>query len=244
MDSMNIKEMHFDFKQKLNKIDSAQYRNFRVPEIDWKLNDAQDVYIKMIAEPRLRKQYGFESSQRSIDDIRTLVTQTKISLYNDKKENIDVAKLPDDYMYFVSGKVQAKKDICEALLNCIVRQHQETFQDSPFDRSSFIWREINIAFVDGGIKVFTGNDFSVIALTLDYIRRPAFMHNAGSFMISERGKEDGTYTLPSGVELHGTKDCELPEHTHREIVDLAVLITTGDLSSDYSMKQAKTDMTN
>ncbi len=57
---MNIKEMHYDFKQKLNKIDSQQYRNLRVPEIDWKINEAYEVFVKSIAEPRVNNHLGFD----------------------------------------------------------------------------------------------------------------------------------------------------------------------------------------
>jgi hypothetical protein len=39
---MTAREMHYDFKQKLNKIDSQKHRNLKVPEIDWKLNEAQE----------------------------------------------------------------------------------------------------------------------------------------------------------------------------------------------------------
>ena len=48
---MTIQEMHYDFKMKLNKIDSEQYRNLRIPEIDWKLNEALEIFIKINAEP-------------------------------------------------------------------------------------------------------------------------------------------------------------------------------------------------
>ena len=32
---MTIEEMHYDFKMKLNKLDSRQRRNFFVPEIEF-----------------------------------------------------------------------------------------------------------------------------------------------------------------------------------------------------------------
>ena len=70
---MTIEEMHYDFKQKLNKIDNQAYRNLRVPEIDWKLNEALDIFIKRVSEPRKKNGLGFERNQRTIDDIRTLV---------------------------------------------------------------------------------------------------------------------------------------------------------------------------
>ena len=59
---------------------------------------------------------------------------------------------------------------------------------------------------------------------VDYIKKLEYIHNAEDF----RG---GTYKLPSGVILTGSVNCELPEHTHREIVDLAVLIASGEIQS-------------
>ena len=43
---MTVENMHFDFKMKLNKVDSAKNRNFRPEEIDWLLNEAMDIFIK------------------------------------------------------------------------------------------------------------------------------------------------------------------------------------------------------
>ena len=60
------------------------------------------------------------------------------------------------------------------------------------------------------------------------------MHNAQDFLPAQ------TYTLPSGNVLANRQNCELPAHTHREIVDIAVLVTSGDLSmADYTLKVNK-----
>ena len=93
---MNAREMHYDFKQKLNKIDSQKYRDLIVPEIDWKLNEAQEVFVKVIAQPRLQSQLGFEINQRTINDIRTIVIDQKpvdgIVCFQPEKANILVVK--------------------------------------------------------------------------------------------------------------------------------------------------------
>ena len=86
--------MHYDFKTKLNKIDSQQYRNLRIPEIDWKLNEAQELFVKMIAKPRLRNHLGFETSQRSVDDIRTIVVKDYCSVITN-----NTATLPTNYWH-------------------------------------------------------------------------------------------------------------------------------------------------
>ena len=95
---MTTREMHYDIKFKLNKIDSQQNKNLKIPEIDWVINEANEILIKLIAQPRVKNQFGFETSQRTIDDIRTIVrnnvviTPTKI---DDKTYNgINVSCYP------------------------------------------------------------------------------------------------------------------------------------------------------
>ena len=52
---MTVQEMHYEFKLKLNKVDSLDYSNFQVPEIDWYLNEAMNVFMK--------QRYGIFSSK-------------------------------------------------------------------------------------------------------------------------------------------------------------------------------------
>jgi hypothetical protein len=236
---MDTRSMHYDVKQKLNKIDSQQYRNLRVPEIDWNLNEGIDIFIKAIAEPRINNHLGFEINQRSIDDIRTIVindfelTPTQIS-----GTNTYFAELPQNYMFFVSAEVEIKKDGCEGrLATCRVRQHDDLHEQSPFDNSSFEWREVNIRFYERGIKIFTDGTFEVTKLKLNYIRKHVYIHNAQDFLPTQ------SYTLPDGTVLTGEVNCELPEHTHREIVDITVLIMSHNLSlPDLQAKVNKTNL--
>lgn len=241
---MNAREMHYDFKQKLNKIDSQQERNLKVPEIDWKLNEAQEVFVKIIAEPRLKNGFGFEINQRTIDDIRSIVVNQETSLgnclvatkYDDKSY---VVNLPSDYWFYVSANVIADKGDCKnKKLRCIQRQHDDRFEESPFDNSSFEWREVNITFFENKIRIYTDGVFVPKYLCLNYIKQPRLIHNA-------QDSQGGTYNTLNGLTLTGSQSCELPVGTHREIVDLAVLITSGDLQlSDYQIKQNKLKLTN
>lgn len=242
---MTAREMHYDFKQKLNKIDSQAYRNLLVPEIDWKLNEAQEIFVKAIAEPRIKNGFGFETGQRTIDDIRTLVINQSIAslsclVVNKIDDNTYYVNLPSDYWFHVSSKVYADKGTCTMkVLNTIIRQHDDRFEVSPFDKSSFEWREVNIRFYQNRITIFTDGTFEPKYLCLDYIKKPRLIHNAQDF-------QGGTYTTLTGVVLAGQQSSELPEGTHREIVDLAVLITAGDLQnpvSDIQTKQNKINLT-
>lgn len=225
---MTIKDMHYDFKKKLNKIDSQQNRNLLVPEIDWTLNEAQELYVKIVAFPKRYEFLGFEIGQRTIDDIKTLVEPSYcIDVVN------NVAPLPDNYWFYINGEVHMEKGDCKNVVgNLFVRQHNDSFEDSPFDSSSFEWRTVNGVFDKTGIRLFN-KDFLVTKLCINYLRKMKYIHNAEEF----RG---GQYKLPSGEILSGSQNCELPEHTHREIVDIAVLLATGEMQiPDYQIKQNK-----
>lgn len=224
---MSIKRMHYDFKKKFNKLDSQGNRNLLVPEIDWALNEAHDIFVALIAEPRLKNHLGFETSQRSIDDIRTIV-ETACS---DPSEGL--ISLTDDYLYFVRGKCSTRKGNCTSTARLLIKQHDDMFEESPFDRSSFEWQEVTALFNSQGLQAQTDGTFDIDEACITYIRRTPYMHNAEDY----RG---GTYTLPSGEVLTGFLDCELPEATHREIVDIAVLVASGEIqASDYQLKLNK-----
>jgi hypothetical protein len=237
---MDVRGMHYDVKQKLNKVDSEQYRNLRVPEIDWNLNEACEIFVKSVAEPRTNNFLGFETSQRSIDDIRTIVVNGAVLTPQTDTDDSIYVELPDDYMFYISSEVLISKPNCGSrVARGIIIQHDDRAQDSPFDVSSFEWGEVNIRFYDKGIKIFTDGTFTIDELRLNYIRKHAYIHDAQDFLPT------GSYTLPDGTILAGSQNCELPEHTHREIVDIAVLIITGNLQiPDYQVKQAKINLNN
>lgn len=232
---MTIEEMHYDFKKKFNKIDSEQNRNLMIPEIDWLLNEAEELFVKMVAEPRLRSALGFEINQRGIDDIRNLVTDTNCQAIPVEL----IGLIPVDYWHYISGYVLMTKGECSDIEGRLhIRQHDDEFEKSPFDSSSFEWRTVNGVFIESGIKLFTDGTFTIDQLCITYLKRPVYMHNAANFRAGE-------YRLPSGTLLTGLVNCELPEHTHREIVDIAVLIASGAIqASDYNSKLAKLNLNN
>ena len=274
---MDINEMHYDFKTKLNKVDSQQYKNLRIPEIDWALNEAQELFVKMVAKPRLRTSLGFETHQRAIDDIRPLVVNARtytvtndigilpnnaagqtlsaatyglsktyqpgevltttdlqaLETYN--SNNLDKQIFLESYWHFISADVTMNKGTCpdSKSARVFIRQHDDDFENSPFDRSSFEWRTVNGTFTEDGIKFYTDGSFTISDYSISYIKKLRYIHNAAKFV-------GGTYKLPSGIVLNGAANCELPDHTHREIVDIAVLLVTGELQiPDYEIKLNK-----
>ncbi len=239
---MTVDSMHYDLKQKLNKIDSQRYRNLEVPEIDWKLNEAQEVFVKIVAEPRLASVVGFEVNQRTIEDIRTIVVDQKkgqgqsITIY-DNEDKSYIATLPTDYWFLTNARLYATKGSCTASLDIVPVQHDDLAEQSLFYKSSFFWRTVNIRFNNEGIRIFTaGGDFIPNEICLEYLIQPPLIHNAAAW------DEDG-YEV-DGVVVTGTQDCILPSRTHKEVVDIAVAIIAGDLTlPDYLIKRSKVNMT-
>ena len=227
---MTIKEMHYDFKKKFNKVDSQKNRNVLVPEIDWFLNEAEEIFIKLIAEPRGKSNLGFETSQRTTEDIKSIVV-SKIIVPNPITK---VVSLPVDYKYYIAGNCTITKEKCaNKKAKFFIVQHDDENEDSIFNESSFEWREVNAVFNSNGLQVFTDGTFTVNNVSITYIRKTLYMHNAEDFRV-------GGYIMPSGVALTGSVNCELPDHTHREIVDIAVMLASSEIqTSDYQVKLNK-----
>lgn len=70
----STKELHYQFKINLDRVDSLSNPDFNAAEIDWFLNEAQLIFIKQRMSMRSNsKQKGFEESQKRIDDLGNLV---------------------------------------------------------------------------------------------------------------------------------------------------------------------------
>lgn len=231
---MFIEDMHYDFKKKFNKIDSNQNRNLLVPEIDWALNEAQNIFLDLIAAPRKPSLHGFEKTQKNIDDIRPLVVPDQRLDVTKLTDSTYLMDIPGDYRYFVKGTASISKEKCkDKTARIYVQKHDDEFEESVFDSSSFEWREVNALFTEDGLRLFTDTTFTVDSVLLTYIKNPVYIHNAKDF----RG---GQYKLPSGQILQGKQDCQLSEQCCREIVDIAVAITAGEINaSDYQIKLSK-----
>lgn len=221
---MTISDMHYDFKFKINKVDSEKYRNLKVPEIDWALNEAQNIFVDIIAEPRVLTYLGFEKSQKNIDDIRVLVSTEEYNNMGFGSGSRVLLPLPNNYRYYVNKlRLTLKKGVCTTETDKVtVVQHSDNVQSNTFYNSSFEWGKVNIMFEGSNVVVLTDGTFEVSNAKLTYVRNIKPIYNAAAF-------GNGSYKTVSGVVLTGTSDCELPAQTHGEIVDLAVAITAGNI---------------
>lgn len=225
---MVVQDMHYDFKSKFNKIDSQQNRNLKIPEIDWLLNEAEEIFVKLVAFPRHFTHLGFEVNSRSTEDIRPIVKyREELSIQED-----NIVAFPEDYWYFLKGRVKATKDKCvDEDITFIPTQIDDEADKSLSYSSSFDWREVIGVFTNKGINLLV-KDFDVNSFYLSYIQKTPYI-------CYPEGFTGGQYTLPSGETLTVNQDSVLKD-CGREIVDIAVMLASGQIqASDYKIKKEK-----
>jgi len=243
---MTVEEMHYDFKLKFNKLDSSDYRNFQIPEIDWMLNEGMWLFLKQRYGINNAKNTGFEGSQKRIDDLRNLVIKNVLlpSAASTEANSVS-ASLPSDYVFAVRIKANAAKTTCtdSKMITCRPTQHDDldSILNDPNYSPSFEWGEMPIVYgtlsnapADANTLFgYTDGSFTVSGFQIDYLRQPARI-------AFPSGVPGGSYVYPDGTVVAANQDCELPEHAHKEVVDTAVLIASGDINHPgFQIKMAK-----
>lgn len=231
---MTISEMTHSVRMQLNAMDASRYRQFKQPHIDWALNEAQEVFIKSITEPRFRQELQIETSQKTIDDLREITINQKpseaiqVTQFDDSSY---AGQLPSGYRHFLRGYANIRKKGCTKRVRLFLGRLDSQFEEDPFTKSSFEWEEVNFHLLsDDLLRAYTDGTFQIDNIVLDYLRNPVYMHGAANY-------SGGQYKTVDGTLLTGKQDCELASHTHTNIVAIAVAILTNSLRiGDYSIK--------
>ena len=111
---MNIQDMHLAIKQGVDKINSLQADLLLSEEIDIELNKAQTRFInnRLI----IREGQGFETSQKRIDDLRTLLREYEnVVTFKEQISStkfVDSFKFPVDYLYLVNQRSKVVQNNC------------------------------------------------------------------------------------------------------------------------------------
>jgi hypothetical protein len=217
-------EMHTAVKLGLDKSEGLAYPHFETEELDYWLNVAVDRFIKTRYSGNNLKRQGFEQSQKRTDDLYTLVEEARLvpvaGAAVDDKPNaylVDTTLFPDDYMLFLNDEVS------------ITYSHEVTGTAVTGQRT-------------GVTECSSDNYYTKVSDP--YGAHILHMSTASPLrMFSSKGVElitDGNYTIPyyyiryirkPAVIEYNTTDCDLPEHTHSEIVDLTVKILIENIES-------------
>lgn len=229
---MNIREMQYLFGIQLNQFNTAL--QLESDDIQYWLNKAQEDFVKTRYNGINADRKGFEQSQQRIDDLRVLIESNKKLdakwLKYDTLDGfyVDSVLLPNDYMFLLNQKSIIKFNPCSIKFTI-------PSPSSPLEATSVVKREPGaetevtlsvqsnryaqthtihnllsdpfnttkstspISVIHGDrIDVYTDKTFIVDKVIIDYLR------------------------LPRRLNIKNNISCELPEHTHKEIIQLAV----------------------
>lgn len=219
---MTIAEMHVAFKLELDKTSSFDIPAYEPEEIDFWLNNAISKFVKTRYSGLNTKAQGFEQTQKRIDDLRTLVREATLSgvnlttgVSNTNKPNsfvADLTKLTDDYMFALSEEVTISyNDIRTPTVASIKRvgvkeatiDNYRALIDNPYSEHILHYENAQPLrlFIGNDVELITDGNYSVTAYHIRYLTYPATVDVDSS---------------PAAV------DCDLPTHTHEEIVKIAV----------------------
>ena len=111
---MNIQDMHLAIRQGVDKINSLQADLLLSEEIDIELNKAQTRFINN--RLTIRQGQGFETSQKRIDDLRTLIREYEDTVtFKEELSStkfVDSFKFPNDYLYLINQRSKVVQNNC------------------------------------------------------------------------------------------------------------------------------------
>lgn len=233
---MTVAEMHQEFKIGLDKVDSLSYPNFLPEEIDILLNQAQEKFVKQRAYGNNPRRLGLEETQKRLDDLKNIISNfesvTFTSNSSNKPNGVFVA-LPDTYMFAIeeeasinytdcNGKVANKRiDVVPTTHDRYNKVKRDPFHKPTDVEIHRLGYELNTSGNTQTFELITGDNNTITNYYLRYLKTPISI------------KYGTQYPVPSA-----DVNCELSDHTHREIIAMAVVDALVDIESpSYSVNR-------
>lgn len=219
---MNNSTILLKVKERLNKLDSADYDNIQ----EWKIVEAFNKGVVVWCRRNLQgtnlSKTGDEASKRRIDDLQILLNPVPIQMT--KKDGYYLSPtLPSDYFEWKRVSAKASNKCCTDKRPLMIYLSEEANVDETLrdfnKRPSFEWGETFVTLVNNQFKIYTNNEFDVSDVILTYYRQPRRIQIAG---VSD------PYT-----GLISTTDvlCEFKDDVVELFIDECVKILSGDIES-------------
>ncbi len=203
---MNIAQAHQEFKFRLDKLDALNYPNFLPEEIDLVLNNAQERFIKQRYGGNNTKRQSFEETQKRTEDLKNVTVNAVLTPLAYASDNIDTTArfltLPTNHWFTVQERCSITCTICGSpvtnLVEVIPISHSE-FSKVIYDPFRKPTETKVLRLMEAG-RVELISSCTIVNYRMRYVKQP------------------------TPVSLTTNTTFELSEHTHSEIVDLAVSI--------------------
>lgn len=217
---ISASQLHYDFRRKFNRINSASGRYISVGEIDSYLTEALYIYFEnrvAIAEtnPLVR------------NDLRQYEVKKVPLKLSGKDSKCKFAKYPKDFYQLLRTNVRATgtdcKEVRDLITHIIKSDDISESLVSPFWKPSIDWEETFADEAQDGLYVYHNGAFDIKEVQIDYYRKPKNIQ-APSL------KDVGSYVDPDGNIITTDQGLDLDStFAWRKIADIAVLVASRDV---------------
>lgn len=213
---MTALEFHNNFNIELDKTLDFELPYMLPEQIDYWLNKAQDRFVKSRMFGNNLFKTGFEQSEKRMDDLRLILVKSN-SITPSTSGSVYVSTLPDDYMYLVRHQCHTTCPTCTTSM--LVPGIQTTQDEMNVLLRDPFWSPIGydpLYYLIGNSIVYEtdSNNFVVVDTLIHYIR-----------------KYDKIQLGTQYVGVTTDIECELAEHTHQEILDIAIEMVLENIES-------------
>lgn len=214
-------------KERLNKIDSADYDNIECWQAREAFNKAQLEWVRRQVHGKNDTQEGDEETRQRVDDLQILLTPEKLNVRQNELF-FEAKDLPNNYLYIkrVTPKVNREKCKNKPIKSTLREEANvdEYLQDWSL-QPSFEFEETFHTLINNTVRVYANKEFDVEEINLIYYRYPREIDFGTCQQL------DGT----SGQEI----DPEFKDDIVELIIDDAVSIIAGDIESPNALQIAK-----
>lgn len=227
--------MHRSFRFGMDKMDNLSYPNFQPEEIDLLLNQAQERFVKQRYGTTNTKRTSFEETEKRTEDLKEiletsqlipdkfvgLTQQTARSKENLASNTYTVSLTSLDHWFTIWDKAIISCPTCNTSITLYTNDTGDQPAFSTIDGIEVEVRPISHLEYDKYKKdAFKAPDYTKI-LKVMYKDKVELIPMTGCLILY--------YIIryvrkPIQVNLSGNIDCELSEHTHQEVTDLAIQI--------------------
>lgn len=216
---MTISEMHTAFRLELDKINSLQYPDFTTNEIDYWLNRAIREFVKTRYSGTNPKRDSFEQTQKRIDDLKTLVREVTVPctavgaikpngfVLTNGFSNANFGSAT--YWLSLGEEVELVIPIIGAVREGVteITSDEYTYElDNPYSTYRLHYNRAKPLrlFYNNTIEFITDSNYNVTNAYIRYIKAPVTV-------------------------VYSSTSCDLPDHTHDEIVSLSVRLALENI---------------
>lgn len=213
---MTSTQMHTALDLELDKSSALDLPVFLDTEKDFWINSAIKKFVKTRYSGLNIKKQGFEETQKRTDDLRTLVKSANLTLTsvgaNWPNGYVNSTVIPTDYWLLLgeeatitvtSTSVASRVGVTQTTQN----EYRQKIDD-PFSEHILHYATAKPLrlFYETSVELISDGNYSVDTYHLTYLKSPA------------------------EIEL-GVTDCDLPDHTHDEIVRMAASMMLENIES-------------